>query len=300
MQQPVTVIVVGSINADLVVRVPALPRPGQTLAGSAFETLQGGKGANQAVAAAAVGARTVLVAAVGDDAYGMAALADLRERGVDTSFVTVGGEPTGVAVIQLDDAGENTIVVVPGANAALEPSFVDDAFAALAASGTGDAVVVANLEVPVATVQRAAELAEQRGWAFVLNPAPAQSLPAELLRRVTVATPNETEADALGSAQALVGAGVRAVVVTRGGEGVDIVTGDESLHVPACEARVVDTVGAGDAFTAALAVALGRGMPLESSAAWAAAVGAIAVETLGARIPRLSDERIAARVPAAS
>lgn len=288
-----TVIAVGSINADLVARVPVMPQPGETVTGSSFEVVWGGKGANQAAAAAALGARVMLVAAVGDDDHGMGSVTDLRERGVDTAHVTVGGEPTGVALILVDDTGENSITVIPGANGTVTADQVTDAFASL---DVENAVVVSNLEVPIEAVQRAAELADERHWPFVLNPAPARPLPAALLEHVTVATPNETEAETLGSVRGLLDAGVDAVVVTRGGEGADIHTATGEQHVPASPARPIDTVGAGDAFTAALAVAIGSGRALDDAVRWAAAVGAIATESRGARLPRLEAATIDARV----
>ncbi|MDM4761837.1 ribokinase [Galbitalea sp. SE-J8] len=284
------IVVVGSINADLTVRVPRLPEPGETLTGTDFRIAWGGKGANQAAAAAALGARTLLVGAVGDDENGAGSLADLRERGVDISFVEIGGEHTGVAVIQVDAAAENTIAIVAGANATVSAELVSDALARI----EGTAVVVSNLEVPDAAVERAAEDAERRGWAFVLNPAPARPLSAELVARTTVITPNATEFDVLGGADVLGAA--QAIVVTRGADGCDIRVGDALTRVPAASARPVDTTGAGDAFTAGLAVALLEGRPLDDAVRFAAASGAIATEGPGARGARLTRAAVEARL----
>jgi ribokinase len=287
------VIVVGSINADLTVRVTTLPRPGETVTGSDFRVAWGGKGANQAAAAAAVGAATFLVSAVGDDEYGAGSLGDLRERGVDVSFVEVGGEHTGIALIQVDDASENTISIVAGANATVSAALVADAFQGLSLD---HAVVVSNLEVPIATVVAAAREARRLGWPFVLNPAPAHALPAELLALSTVLTPNETEVEVLGGVDALLEAGAGAVIVTRGGEGSDIHAADSTSHVPASPATPVDTTGAGDAFTAGLAVALAEGRDLEDAVRFAGAVGAIATEGPGARGAALTRERALERL----
>ncbi|MFT4122531.1 MAG: ribokinase [Microbacteriaceae bacterium] len=269
------IVVVGSVNADLTVRVAALPAPGQTVAGSDYRVAFGGKGANQAAAASALGARSHLVGAVGDDEHGRGSLADLAARGVDTSFVEVGAAHTGVALIQVDEAGENTIAIVPGANATVTPGLV-----AVALDGIpGPAVVVTNLEIPLAAVEAAAEGAARRGWPLVLNPAPARPLPRALLERTSVLTPNETELAELGDAVEAAGA----IVVTRGGEGCDIRLGGAVTRVPAAPARPVDTTGAGDAFTAALAVALAEGLELAEAVRFAAAAGAVATEGPGAR-----------------
>jgi ribokinase len=277
------VIVVGSVNIDLVAVGGRLPRPGETVSMERFAEVQGGKGGNQASAAAALGARVHFVGAVGSDHWGSAARDDLSARGIDVSGLATVEGPTGVAIILVDDGGENSIAIVPGANAAVSPAAVE---AALAAIDADDAVVVACLEIPLESVQAAARGAASRGWRFVLNPAPAPSvgLPAELVAAASVITPNETEVEVLGGVDSLLAAGAGAVVVTRGGDGTDLhLPGATAVHLAPSRASVVDTTGAGDAFTAALAVALANGRELADAVRWASAAGAIATEGFGAR-----------------
>jgi ribokinase len=291
----VPVIVVGSINIDLVAVGTRMPRPGETVSMERFAEVQGGKGGNQASAAAALGARVHFIGAVGSDHWGEAARADLAERGIDVSGLATVDGPSGVAIILVDDAGENSIAIIPGANAAVSPSAVTDALAAL---DVDDAVLVVCLEIPLESVVAAARAAAARGWRVVLNPAPARDLPAELIAATTVITPNATEVEQLGGVEELLAGGAGAVAVTRGGEGVELhpAGGAASLIAPS-PATVVDTTGAGDTFTAALAVALANGRELADAVAWASAAGAIATEGFGARgsLPtaRHVDERLA-------
>jgi ribokinase len=277
----VPVIVVGSVNIDLVAVGERMPRPGETVSMQRFAEVQGGKGGNQASAAAALGARVHFVGAVGSDHWGEAARADLAGRGIDvTALATVDGS-TGVAIILVDDGGENSIAVIPGANASVSPVAVE---AALAAVDAEDAVLVVCLEIPLESVVVAAVAARARGWRVVLNPAPARTLPPELVAAATVITPNETEVEALGGVGALLAAGAGAVVVTRGAEGTELHPADgAATRIAPSRADVVDTTGAGDAFTAALAVGLANGRALPDAVAWASAAGAIATEGFGAR-----------------
>lgn len=289
------VVVVGSVNTDLVMRVPRLPKPGETLSGTAYDELPGGKGANQATVAAALGAATRFVGAVGDDDLGRRARERLLADGVDVGGVRLVPGPTGLAMITVDDAGENTIALLPGANASLTPDHVAEAFAALPSD---PAVVVACFEVPMAAVQRAAREAAGRGWPLVLNPAPARPLPPDLLPLVSVLTPNDGELAESGStAEQLLAAGVGAVLVTEGGAGSTLHRPDAPpLHIDAVRPdRVLDTVGAGDTFTAALAEALARGEDLPDAARWAAAAGSLAVEETGARGGRITADRVRQR-----
>ncbi|GIG88002.1 PfkB family carbohydrate kinase [Plantactinospora endophytica] len=286
-----TVVVVGSVNVDLVAVGDRMPLPGETVVMSRFTETHGGKGGNQAAAAATLGATTHLVAALGDDQRGTAARADLANRGVLVDAVSTVPGPTGIAIVLVDEAGENSIAIVAGANAEVTPALVTSALADVRGD---DVVVVACLEVPLDAVQAAAATARARGWCFLLNPAPARPLPAALLGLVSVLTPNESELSALGGVDRLLGMGVQAVVVTRGDAGCTIhPAGADPISVPACPAAVVDTTGAGDVFTAALAVALSEGQPLDEAARSATAAGAIATEGFGARgsVPSLSQVR---------
>ena len=294
----VPVIVVGSVNVDLVAVGGRMPRPGETITMERFAEVQGGKGGNQASAAAALGATVHFVGAVGSDHWGVAAREDLSGRGIELSGLATVEGATGVAIILVDDAGENSIAIVPGANGAVTPSLVEHALTAIDAQ---DAVIIVCLEIPLESVLAAARVASARGWRLVLNPAPAPSapLPAELLAAASVVTPNETEAEALGGVDALLAAGAGAVVITRGGDGTELhVAGATPAHMPPARAEVVDTTGAGDAFTAALAVGLASGRQLADAVRWASAAGAIATEGFGARGSLATAAQVDARAAA--
>ncbi len=291
MKRP-RIVVVGSSNTDMVIKSDKIPAPGETVLGGDFVMAAGGKGANQAVAAARLGAEVVLVARVGRDLFGNQAIENFKAEGIQTDFVTQDdGTPSGVALILVDAAGENLISVAPGANAKLEPRDVVQASDVIASA---DAVLL-QLEVPLAAVEQAARIAESAQVPVILNPAPAQQLPDSLLSRVSILTPNETEAELLtgvrvsdeDSAQRagrqLLGAGIRAVLVTRGARGVLIVTPAETKTMPAMRIKPVDTTAAGDAFNGALAVALGEGQELEAAVRFASAAGALAATRLGAQ-----------------
>ncbi|HEY6762501.1 MAG TPA: ribokinase [Baekduia sp.] len=294
-----SVIVVGSVNVDLVVRLPRLPPPGETVTGGTFRQTPGGKGGNQAAAAARLGAATTLIARVGDDPHGRLARADLDAVGVDTTWMTAtAGADTGVASILVDAAGENLIGVAPGANDALTAGDVRAAFAAQGQDGS--AVVVASLEVPLEAVEQAAACARERGWPFVLNPAPARPLPAGLLRMTTVLTPNQHEVGRLGDARTpddLLAAGVDAVVVTCGGDGVRLVTRQGHDAIPAHPVTPVDTTGAGDALTGALAWSLSRGDDLRTAVGIANAAAALSTRADGARGALPDSASLAAILP---
>ncbi|WP_338674292.1 ribokinase [Streptomyces sp. SCSIO 30461] len=281
-------LVVGSANADLVIGVERRPAAGETVLGSDLAVHPGGKGANQAVAAARLGARTALLARVGDDAHGRLLLDAQRDAGVDGVGILVGGAPTGIALITVDPSGDNSIVVSPGANGRLAPEDVRAAIGLLRASR----VVSAQLEIPLETV---VELVRNlpSGARFVLNPSPPRPLPAEVLAACDPLIVNEHEARViaggdLGSspedwAHALLVLGPRSVVVTLGAEGALVATDDATTRVTSVKVDAVDTTGAGDAFTAALAWRLSRGSSLSDSAAYAARVGAVAVTRPGAQ-----------------
>jgi ribokinase len=284
------VVVVGSINMDMVVTTKVFPRLGETLLGSHFATWPGGKGANQAVAAARLGAQVTLIGRVGADGFGEQMKATLKREGVDTRFVATGREPTGIASITLTGA-DNAIVVVPGANHELAPADIDRAHEAFAQAD----VVLAQLEVPLATVLHAARLAKQLGKPFFLNPAPAVALSAELIELTTLLTPNEHElATALQTAQAdwadVLKRMPGRIAMTHGKEGAYMASEDGALiHQAGFPVDAVDSTGAGDTFNGALAAFwhLGAGQAMRR----ANAAGALSVTRAGAQggMPTLAE-----------
>jgi ribokinase len=286
------VAVVGSLNIDLVARAPRIPQPGETIIGADFHTAPGGKGANQAVAAARLGAQVSMVGRVGRDAFAHSLLNNLTAAGVDHSFVIPDSEAaTGVALIVVDDAGQNSIVVAPGANMRLSPADVDGAEAAIAGA---DALLL-QLESPLEAVTRAAEVARAHGVRVILNPAPARSLPAALLSLVDVLIPNESETALLtglpvgdqvqadAAAVALRGMGVGTVILTLGERGALLTQVGAAELVPAFAVTPVDTTAAGDAFVGGFAVALAEGYTLAEAVRWGNAAGALATTKLGAQ-----------------
>ncbi len=282
--QPFDVVVVGSANMDLVARVVRLPHPGETVSAHDYFEACGGKGANQAIAAARAGARTAFIGAVGSDAAGDTLRAAFVHDAVDVSLLATVREPTGRALIGVSDDAENLIIVVPGANHALSVDHIDAAAALLANAK----VVLVQLEVRLAVVQRAVELAGH-DTIVVLNPAPASELPDDVLRHVDVITPNEHEVALLGGAAALVARGVANVVVTQGARGALLVTRDSETRIEPFAVTPVDTTGAGDAFCGVLSarLAVAGGLAELALALRAAAVGgALATQTAGA-VPSL-------------
>ena len=299
------IMVVGSSNTDMVVKTGHLPAPGETVIGGEFVTVPGGKGANQAVAAARLGAEVVFVARLGNDLFGDSSLRNFEAEGIVTEYVVRDPElPSGVALILVDSSAENMIAVAPGANGALSPADVDRAVDVLPGC---DALVV-QLEVPLGTVEHAVRLAYEKGVRVILNPAPARPLTRELLSMADVLVPNETEACQLLSLSAdesvddpaivrrFLDMGVKNVILTLGARGVLVVTPDESRMVPAPKVRAVDTTAAGDAFTGALAVALSSGMSIFDSARFACASAAIAVTRLGAQCSMATLEEVEALI----
>jgi ribokinase len=291
------VIVVGSANVDLVMRVPRLPQPGETVIGASFTRAPGGKGANQSAAAATLGGRTWFVGKVGDDDLGAWTRTDLEAAGVDCSALGTSALPTGVAQIWVDETGENEITVASGANADVDGGFVTDALAAI---DVETAVVLTNLEIPDAAVAAAAAAASGRGWPFVLNPAPARPVANSILAACAVLTPNRREALALAADIAsLLDAGVDAVVVTLGAEGAEVHRAGRDVHRQAAfpvDAR--DTTGAGDAFSAALAWAIADGRDLGEAVRLAAGAGALATRAVGARASLATRDELEALVKA--
>lgn len=250
----VSVAVLGSFNMDLAVAAPALPGPGRTVLGRSFFQGPGGKGSNQAIGARRLGAETAFLGAVGDDEFGRAARALLQREGVDVSGLAVVGEPTGVALIVVDDRGENQIAVAPGANRAVTPEMVEEHGRIIA----GADVLLAQLETPVEAFIRAGQIARAHGTKVVLNPAPAAPLPGPAWEAVDVLTPNQSELAELtgeGSVRELTERGVR-VAATKGTAGAELHGPDGAASFAAYPAEAVDATGAGDAFNAGLAVGL--------------------------------------------
>ncbi|MGP4028295.1 ribokinase [Actinomadura sp. 3N407] len=278
----------GSVNADLVVGVDRRPAPGETVLGSDLATHPGGKGANQAVAAARLGGRVGIVGRVGDDGHGELLRAALAADGVDLAHLTTTqGAPSGVALITLGPDGDNSIIVSPGANARLGPDDIGSAGDMIA----GAAVVSFQLEVPMPAVEAAARAAAEAGGRVVLNLSPPAPVPDGLLALCDPLVVNEHEAAYLlggeggphEMAAALVRSGPRSVVVTLGAEGVVVADGEGTASIPSPKAEAVDTTGAGDAFTAALCLRLARGDSLRDAARYATRVGAAAVRKRGAQ-----------------
>jgi len=281
------IVVVGSLNMDLVVRTARYPLPGETIIGSDFNTFPGGKGSNQAVAAARLGGRVKMIGRVGADVYGDTLLQTVTRSGVDTSFIRRDAQAaTGIALITVDTSGQNTIVVAQGANARLTPEDVSAAEEAF----NGASVLLIQLESPLPSVARAIELARKHGAQVVLNPAPAQVVEAAFLSGVDYLIPNQNELASLTGIPSVPEAvsvlrswGVQRAIVTLGGEGVLLVDADQEVHLPAHRVQVVDTTAAGDAFVGAFTVALNEGLPIRPAAAWANAAGALAVTRAGAQ-----------------
>jgi ribokinase len=266
------VCVIGSANLDVVARCQRHPMPGETLLGTSLAEHAGGKGLNQAVAAARSGARTTMIGAVGNDEPGARLRAVLADNGIDASCVAISDDITGRAIIVVDDHGENTIVVIPGANAVVR----------LPQTLPHCRVVVAQLEVPIATVVAGFAAARATGATTVLNPAPAADLTPELLGLADVVVPNEHELELLGGAERLIELGVRALVVTRGAHGVDLITPGGRRHIAPFRVDVVDTTGAGDAFCGSLCARLAFGDDLATAVRWGTAAGALATTVAGA------------------
>ena len=295
-----SIVVVGSSNTDMVVRVPHIPVPGETVLGEDFIVAAGGKGANQAVAAARLGATVYLVACLGEDTFGDSAIASFRREGIRTDYVVRYAEaPSGVALIFVGEEGENSIAVAPGANEHLSQEHLESAKKAIIESD----VMLLELEVPLTTVSRAISMACQAGVRVILNPAPARPLSDELLAQVDIITPNESEASLLTgvdvtdltsakeAARALLRTGVGTVVITMGQRGALLTRDDDMVLVPGFAVEAVDTTAAGDAFNGGLAWAWGRGMELDTAVRLVNAVGALAVTKMGAQpsLPTLKE-----------
>ncbi len=296
------VVVVGSVNVDLVVSVGQLPRAGETVAGGTFARHGGGKGANQAVAAARLGARVAIVGTVGADEMGDEALGELASEGIDVDHVArLDGVPTGVAAIVVDESGENQIAVASGANAELDAAAVERELAALLADDAGSdafpgGVVLLSNEVPEAAVAAGLGAAAAAGWLAVLNPAPARASEGAL--GGVVLTPNADEArelagedDVEAAARVLAARTAAPVLVTLGADGALLLDGGDAQRLPAPPVSVVDTTGAGDTVNGALAAELAAGRPLAEAVRFALAAAALSTTAAGARtaMPRRDD-----------
>lgn len=265
------VLVLGSANLDLVATTTRHPAPGETLIGGSYSEHPGGKGLNQAVAAARAGARTRFIGAIGRDDAGRTLATVAGDSGVDTSGLITVDEPTGRALILVADSGENSIVVVPGANQSCPPAPVEQ----------GE-VVLSQLEVPLDVVTTTFRQARANGAVTILNPAPAAELPAELLQTVDILIPNEHELELLGGVDHLLASGVGTVVVTLGAAGARLHTGDLVVALPSPSVDAIDTTGAGDTFCGYLAAGLAAGLDVESSARRGCVAGALTTTRSGA------------------
>ena len=286
------IVVIGSSNTDLVIKTSRIPRPGETVIGGEFMINAGGKGANQAVAAARLGAQVVFVAKTGDDQFGHSAIEHYQRDGILIDHIgRDNSSASGVALIAVDGAGENSIVVAPGANASLSKEDIDRAEAEIKEAD----YVLIQLEISLDVVVYAIEKAHAAGVKVVLNPAPAAQLPAEVLAKLWLITPNCTEASllsgvevkdrksALEAAKVIAGSGVANVIVTMGGDGALLLTSEGDCVVPAFRVKAVDTTAAGDIFNGALVTALVEGKNLQEAVRFASAASAIAVTRMGAQ-----------------
>jgi ribokinase len=287
-----SVIVVGSSNTDMIIKVARLPRSGETVLGGEFASVAGGKGANQAVSAARAGGAVTFIARIGNDTFGQTALDCLRANGINTGHVARDrANPSGVALIFVADSGQNSIAVAPGANSRLSPADVRKAKGAFRDAS----VLLLQLETPLSTAQAAADLARAAGARVILNPAPAQSLPARFLDGLYLLTPNETEAHLLTgvtvdseetAAQAsgkLLARGIQNVIITMGARGAFIASAGVRRFIPGYKVSAVDATGAGDVFNGSLAVAIGEGKSLLEAASFANAAAALSVIRPGAQ-----------------
>ena len=295
---PANVVVIGSLNMDLVTRAPRLPRGGETLIGESFSTIPGGKGANQAVAAARLGAQVSMVGCVGSDAYGQQLRGALLAEGIDCQAVSVVDGSSGVALIVVDDNSQNAIVIVAGANGELTPTVLERFDAVLQSAD----VIICQLEVPDATVGHALKRGRELGKTVILNPAPAsRALPAEWYAYVDYLIPNESEAmvlsglavDSLETAEAaatqLIASGAGKVIVTLGAQGLVFANGSSFEHFPAPRVKAVDTTAAGDTFVGGFAAALASGKDEAEAIRFGQVAAALSVTRAGAQpsIPTL-------------
>jgi len=286
------IVVVGSINTDMIVKVPRIPKPGETILGEKFSTAAGGKGANQAVAAARAGGDVTFIARVGNDMFGKQALEDFESNNINAKYIkTDNAEPSGVALIFVDEKGENSIAVASGANARLSHRDVTEAEEVIKSAD----ILLMQLETPMESVKRAAKIAKDAGVKVILNPAPACPLDNTLLSTLYVITPNESEAELLTdisvtdfpsaekAAFILLDRGVEVAIITMGSKGALIKTRELTKIVPGFKVNAVDSTAAGDVFNGSLVVAMAEGKTLEETVQFANAAAALSVTKLGAQ-----------------
>ncbi len=295
------IIVIGSANTDMVVKTSRFPQPGETIIGGDFFMFPGGKGANQAVAAARAGGDVVFICALGDDLFGKNAMSGYQHEGIDVGdALIVKNGTSGVALITVNEGGENEIVVASGTNSLLSPAHVEARIQKI----DGDDIVLTQLETPIETVEFLAVLALKRQLKLILNPAPARPLHDRVLEGLFLITPNETEAkiltgitvnDSLSrrkAADTLLKKGVQNVIITLGSEGSYFMNDRVSFHVPSPKVKTVDTTAAGDVFNGVLAVCLSKGMPWKESMQYASRAAALSVTKMGAQSTAPTEEEI--------
>lgn len=286
------IVVVGSSNTDMVIKTKQIPAPGETVLGGTFFMNAGGKGANQAVAAVRLGGTVSLICKTGNDIFGKEAIASFKKENINTNFIfTNGKEPSGIALITVDENAQNSIVVAPGANAALNVGDIEEIEDFIVQAE----IILMQLEIPLSTVVHVAEFAAANEIPVILNPAPACELPDELLKNISIITPNENEAEKLTgitvtdirtaeqAAKSVYDRGVETVIVTLGAEGALLLNRDSVVHIAGYKVNPVDTTAAGDIFNGALAVALSEKKSLEEAIDFACKAASISVTRLGAQ-----------------
>jgi ribokinase len=290
---PKKIIVIGSSNTDMVIRSQKMPRPGETVLGGDFMMNQGGKGANQAVAVAKLGGNTMFIGKIGNDIFGKQTVEMLGKLGIDTTHVTISDRPSGVALINVDASGENSIAVASGANADLTPADIDAAENDIANA----ALIIMQLESPLETVEYAAKVAKKHGVTVILNPAPApaQPLSASLLENVDIIIPNKTEAEIISGIEisdeeseqrainAIHAMGIKTVIFTLGSKGALLCEDGTSQLIPTFKVKAIDTTAAGDTFCGAFCVAISEGRPIRDAILFANRAGSITVTRMGAQ-----------------
>ncbi|MDP1676519.1 MAG: ribokinase [Bacteroidota bacterium] len=287
-----SIVVIGSSNTDMILKMKEIPRPGETIIGGTFFTAQGGKGANQAVAAAKCGGNVTFVAKIGNDMFGNNAILGYEECGIDVQHISRDTDvATGIALIFVDGKGENAIGVASGANARLLPPDIHRVREVI----SNASIVLMQLEIPLETIMAVAEIAHKKNIRIILNPAPSQHLPNELLSKISILTPNETEVeqltgvsisnvdDALRAGEILLKKGIECAIITLGSKGAIVVTKEFSEKISSFKVNAIDTTAAGDTFNGALAVELANGNSIRDAIRFANAAAAISVTRIGAQ-----------------